>query len=93
MIDKLVGKKVAKKLVKKVTKKEKPKGSKSKATQKGVRFGTNKTMVMAKDRPFGKDLDYQTGARGEAEVKGRPGEEQQWQKLLEQVRLISVMMQ
>jgi FimV-like protein len=73
MIDKLVGKKVAKKIVKKATKKKETKGSKSKATQKGVKFGTNKTMVMAKDRPFGKDLDYQTGARGEAEVRGRPG--------------------
>lgn len=46
---------------------------KSMATQEGVKFGRKKTMVMAKDRPFGKDLDYQTGARGEAEVRGRPG--------------------
>jgi len=55
------------------TKNKKTRSQKSLATEKGVKFGKKKTMVMAKDRPFGKDLDYQTGARGEAEVKGRPG--------------------
>jgi hypothetical protein len=55
------------------SKNKKTRSQKSLATEKGVKFGKKKTMVMAKDRPFGKDLDYQTGARGEAEVKGRPG--------------------
>jgi len=54
-------------------KNKKARSQKSLATEKGVKFGRKKTMVMAKDRPFGKDLDYQTGARGEAEVIGRPG--------------------
>ena len=54
-------------------KNKKTRSKKSMATQEGVKFGRKKTMVMAKDRPFGKDLDYQTGARGEAEVRGRPG--------------------
>jgi len=54
-------------------KNKKARSQKSLATEKGVKFGRKKTMVMAKDRPFGKDLDYQTGARGEAEVRGRPG--------------------
>jgi hypothetical protein len=55
------------------SKNKKTRSQKSLATEKGVKFGKKKTMVMAKDRPFGKDLDYQTGVRGEAEVKGRPG--------------------
>ena len=54
-------------------KNKKTRSQKSLATEEGVKFGRKKTMVMAKDRPFGKDLDYQTGARGEAEVRGRPG--------------------
>ena len=54
-------------------KNKKTRSQKSLATEEGVKFGKNKTMVMAKDRPFGKDLDYQTGARGEAEIRGRPG--------------------
>ena len=38
-------------------KNKKTSSKKSMATEKGVKFGRNKTMVMAKDTPFSKDLD------------------------------------
>ena len=60
-LKKLIGKKVAKKVAKKIVKKP---------TQKDIKFSNKKDIAMAKDTPFGRDLDVKVAVGKEGKTAG-----------------------